>query len=54
LEENTSFLKIIVAGEGVVDKTTLLHRYVEGKFIPDTKLTVGVQFFLKEIIIDNN
>lgn len=46
------FLKIIVAGEGGVGKTTFLHRYVEGKFIPDTKLTVGVQFFLKEIKID--
>lgn len=46
------FLKIIVAGEGGVGKTTFLHRYVEEKFIPDTKLTVGVQFFLKEIKID--
>ncbi|GAH84376.1 unnamed protein product, partial [marine sediment metagenome] len=25
-------LKILTAGEGGVGKTTLLHRYVEGKF----------------------
>ncbi|MFX1410208.1 MAG: GTP-binding protein [Promethearchaeota archaeon] len=42
-------LKVITAGEGGVGKTTLLHRYVEGKFLADTKLTIGVQFFLKEL-----
>jgi len=47
-------LKTIIAGEGGVGKTTLLHRYVEGKFIADTKMTIGVQFHLKELIIDGN
>jgi small GTP-binding protein len=42
-------LKILTAGEGGVGKTTLLHRYVEGKFSADTKMTIGVEFFLKEI-----
>ncbi|MFX1315340.1 MAG: GTP-binding protein [Promethearchaeota archaeon] len=45
-------LKVITAGEGGVGKTTLLHRYVEGKFLADTKLTIGVQFFLKELKIN--
>ncbi|MFX1312463.1 MAG: Rab family GTPase [Promethearchaeota archaeon] len=45
-------LKILTAGEGGVGKTTLLHRYVEGKFSADTKMTIGVEFFLKEIMID--
>ena len=44
-------LKILTAGEGGVGKTTLLHRYVEGKFSADTKMTIGVEFFLKEIDI---
>jgi len=47
-------LKILTAGEGGVGKTTLLHRYVEGKFSAETKMTIGVEFFLKETIIDSN
>ena len=46
-------LKILTAGEGGVGKTTLLHRYVEGKFSADTKMTIGVEFFLKETEIDS-
>lgn len=45
-------LKILTAGEGGVGKTTLLHRYVEGKFSAETKMTIGVEFFLKEVEID--
>ncbi len=47
-------LKILTAGEGGVGKTTLLHRYVEGKFSGDTKMTIGVEFFLKEMELDGN
>ncbi len=45
-------LKILTAGEGGVGKTTLLHRYVEGKFSAETKMTIGVEFFLKETLIE--
>jgi len=45
-------LKVITCGEGGVGKTTLLHRYIEGIFLADTRLTIGVEFFLKEIQID--
>ena len=45
-------LKVLTAGEGGVGKTTLLHRYVEGKFSSETKMTIGVEFFLKELYID--
>lgn len=41
--------KIITCGEGGVGKTTLLHRYIEGVFLANTRLTIGVEFFLKEI-----
>ena len=40
--------KIITAGEGGVGKTTLLYRYVQGKFLTNTKATLGVDFFWKE------
>ena len=46
-------LKILTAGDGGVGKTTLLHRYVEGKFSAETKMTIGVEFFLKETEIDS-
>ena len=46
-------LKILTAGEGGVGKTTLLHRYVEGMFSADTRMTIGVEFFLKEVNIDS-
>ena len=46
-------LKILLAGEGGVGKTTLLHRYVEGKFSAETRMTIGVEFFLKEVEIDS-
>jgi small GTP-binding protein len=42
-------LKIIIAGEGGVGKTTILHRYVEGRFIEDTKMTIGVGFSVKNL-----
>ena len=47
-------LKILTAGKGGVGKTTLLHRYVEGRFSAETKMTIGVEFFLKETEIDSN
>ena len=47
-------LKTIITGEGGVGKTTLLHRYIEGRFDANTRLTIGVEFFLKELTIDND
>jgi len=41
-------LKIISTGDGGVGKKTLLYRYVEGKFLTNTKATLGVDFFLKK------
>ncbi|MHA2130550.1 MAG: ADP-ribosylation factor-like protein, partial [Promethearchaeota archaeon] len=45
--------KIITAGDGGVGKTTLLYRYVEGRFLESTKMTLGVEFFMKEIHIED-
>lgn len=46
---SSKILKIITAGDGGVGKTTLLYRYVEGKFLADTRMTLGVEFFIKEV-----
>jgi len=45
--------KVLTSGDGGVGKTTLLHRYIEGKFLPNTLMTLGVEFFTKELIIDD-
>jgi Ras-related protein Rab-11A len=52
LHERPLVLKVLTAGEGGVGKTTLLHRYIEGEFDANTKMTIGVQFFLKEVEIN--
>ncbi len=44
-------LKILTAGDGGVGKTTLLHRYVEGNFLEDTSMTIGVEFLKKQLNI---
>ncbi|MHA1369588.1 MAG: Rab family GTPase [Promethearchaeota archaeon] len=44
-------LKILTAGDGGVGKTTLLHRYVNDRFISDTSMTIGVQFHLKKLTL---
>ena len=46
--QQKQILKIIVAGNSGVGKTTLLKRYIEGKFIQSSELTVGVEHFVKE------
>jgi small GTP-binding protein len=50
---NSKIFKVIIAGDGGVGKTTLLHRYIEGKFLADTRMTIGVEFFLKDLEIGN-
>lgn len=46
--------KILVAGNGGVGKTSLLRRYVDGFFDESTIETVGVDFFIKEIELNNS
>ena len=43
--------KIIIGGDGGVGKTTMLHRYVEGKFSMDTKMTIGADILHKVITL---
>ncbi len=45
-------LKIIVGGAKDVGKTTLIKRYVSGKFAVDTLSTIGVDFMTKNVKID--
>ena len=44
--------KICIVGDGEVGKTTILHQYVDGKFMEDTHMTIGTNFFIKGILIN--
>ncbi len=46
--------KLIIAGDGGVGKTTLVDRYVNGTFHDDSRITLGVQFMVKRMTIDDN
>ncbi len=46
--------KILVAGNASVGKTSLLRRYVDGMFDQSSIMTVGVDFFTKEINFNNS
>jgi len=41
--------KIVVGGNGGVGKTTFINYYVNNVFLPDTKMTIGVQFHMKNV-----
>ncbi len=45
--------KIVVAGDGGVGKTTFINYYIYKEFKPDTRLTVGVDFYPKTVKIHN-
>src|SRR4030042_1429974 len=41
--------KLIIFGDGGVGKTTLTQRYLTGFFNTDSRLTIGVEFFVKSL-----
>lgn len=45
--------KILITGNATVGKTSLLRRYVDGMFDESSVMTVGVDFFTKELLFDN-
>lgn len=45
--------KIVSAGDGGVGKTTLLHKYVDGRFFTDIKSTIGLEVLKKKYYLDN-
>jgi len=48
---NYKIYKVCIVGDGAVGKTTILHQYVDKKFKEDTMLTIGTNFFMKELIL---
>jgi small GTP-binding protein len=52
VEPEGIMLKLVVAGEGGVGKTTLVRRYVEGVY-HDSLLTVGTGFAARRLVIND-
>jgi small GTP-binding protein len=44
-------IKVFVAGEGGVGKTTMIDRYVKGIFNPNTIMTIGVNHAVKDVTV---
>lgn len=45
--------KMCIFGDGGVGKTTLVNRYISGKYSDAFKMTIGVDFYTKSIEIQN-
>ena len=52
-EEYDLMFKILLLGDSGVGKSSLLLRYTKNEFISDMRSTIGVEFALKYITIDN-
>jgi small GTP-binding protein len=46
-------VKVVVVGDGAVGKTTLVRRYVEGKFESSRVATIGVDFYSQRVQLAN-
>ncbi len=46
--------KVVLAGAAAVGKTSLLHRFIHGKFAGDYMATIGVDFLTKDLEIEDN
>jgi small GTP-binding protein len=46
--------KICIFGDGGVGKTTLVNSFVSGKYQEEFKMTIGVDFYTKNLEIDKN
>ena len=54
-DENVDLItKIVLVGDTAVGKTNLIHRYLRDLYDPETKATIGVDFFTKDLSINGN
>lgn len=49
----TRIAKAVVVGDAAVGKTSLLVRYIKGIFNPSYILTIGVSFFVRDIVVSD-
>ncbi|OEJ85408.1 GTP-binding protein YPT7 [Hanseniaspora osmophila] len=49
-----NILKVIILGDSGVGKTSLMQRYVNGKYSQQYKATIGADFLTKEVILEED
>ncbi|KAH3903314.1 probable GTP-binding protein YPT7 [Saccharomycodes ludwigii] len=49
-----NILKVIILGDSGVGKTSLMQRYVNGKYSQQYKATIGADFLTKEVTLDDS
>jgi len=54
VREEGFLFKIVVIGAAGAGKTSLVHRFTENVFLQDYKLTIGVDFIVKNLDIDED
>ena len=52
MSESLYVFKVIIAGDSGVGKTAAVSRFVDGRFVSNTKSTIGVDFSLKNVNLD--
>ena len=57
IEDDENFtqkqFKFVIVGDGAVGKTSICHRFVEDHFANSYKQTIGLDFFVKRILMNN-
>lgn len=48
-----TLLKVIILGDSGVGKTSLMQQFVNGKFSQQYKATIGADFLMKELVLDD-
>jgi len=46
-------LKLILTGDATGGKSTYMKKLLTGKFSDDVRMTIGVDFFSKKLMLDN-
>ncbi|MFX1418340.1 MAG: Rab family GTPase [Promethearchaeota archaeon] len=55
MEKNKKYtLKVIIIGEPAVGKTSLVKKFVSGKFSKDYRASIGTNIFIKKIHLENH
>ncbi len=52
-EEYDMMFKILLLGDSGVGKSSLLLRYTKNQFMSDMRSTIGVEFGIKYLTLDN-
>lgn len=53
-KKNDHLYKVLVVGDYAVGKTSLIRRYCTGEFTNNYRITIGVDFCLKQIDYDES